>query len=142
MTDDEAFLQKFEAAAWPQDQWHHREHIKTAYLYLSRHSFDEALARLRSGIQALNASHGLPESPTRGYHETMTQAWLRLVQAMLQEHGPAESADVFYQNHPELSQAKVLRLFYSPRRLMAPEAKTHYLEPDLAPLPVSNHRPS
>ena len=29
--DDEA-LNKFEAAGWPADQWHHREHIKHQFI--------------------------------------------------------------------------------------------------------------
>jgi len=43
MTDDATFLAKFEAAAWPLEEWHHRQHIKLAYLYLVSHSFDDAL---------------------------------------------------------------------------------------------------
>ena len=29
-----------------------------------------------------------------------------------------------------------LRLFYSPQRRMDPRAKSHFVEPDLAPLPI------
>src|SRR5262249_39809562 len=117
------------------DQWHHREHIKAAYLYLCRYPFEAALPRLRAKIQALNAVHKVPESVKRGYHETMTVAWLRLVHSALCEYGPAENADLFYDAHPELAQSKILRLFYSSERLMSPEAKMAFVEPDLAPLP-------
>ena len=138
MIDDDTFLAKFEAQEFPHDKWHHREHIKMAYLYLRRHPYEAALAKIRTGIQALNASQKVPETPTRGYHETMTQAWLRLVHLALCEYGPAENADAFYEQHPELSQHKVLRLFYSLERLMSPQAKVEFVEPDLAPLPKSS----
>src|SRR5204863_519833 len=101
MTDGE-FLAAFEAATWPREQWHHREHIKIAYLYLLRHPLDEAAARVRAGIKAFNAAKSIPESPASGYHETMTQAWLRLVHLTLCEYGPAETADAFYELQPQL----------------------------------------
>lgn len=136
MSDDE-FLAEFEACRWPLDQWHQQQHIKVAYLYLRRYPFDVAMNRIRERIKAHNAAHHLPDLPTSGYHETMTQAWMRLVHLTLCEYGPAETADSFYEQHPELSQKKVLRLFYSRDRFMSPEAKVTFLEPDLAPLPRS-----
>jgi len=135
--DDETFVARFEAAAFPMDQWHHREHVKIAYLYLRRYTFGDALKRMRLNIQSLNASHKVPESPARGYNETMTQAWLRLVHASLSQYGPADSADAFYDQHPELSQSKILRLFYSRDLLKSPDLKYEFVEPDLARLPPS-----
>lgn len=133
---DDQLIEAFETCRIPQGAWRHPEHVKLAYLYLRAHPPEEALRRMRAGLKALNAVHGVPESLTRGYHETLTGAWLRLVHAILTEYGPAEDADAFYAQHPELSQPKVLRLFYSQGRLMSQEAKERFLEPDLAPLPV------
>lgn len=137
MTKDEAFLRAFEARRWPLEQWHHRDHIKLAYLYLCRFSLDEAAAWIRNGIKSHNEAHNIKDSPTSGYHETMTQAWLRLVDVILREYGPADNADAFFEQHPELSQKKTLRLFYSCERFMSAQAKVSFVEPDLAPLPVS-----
>jgi hypothetical protein len=137
MTDDEMFLQEFEAQRWPLEKWHHRDHIKLAYLYLERYPFDEAATKIRDGIKAHNAAHDIPDLPTSGYHETMTRAWLRLVDVTICEYGLAESADAFYELHPELSQKKTLRLFYSRERFMSPLAKYEFVESDLTPLPRS-----
>ncbi|MEM9586057.1 MAG: hypothetical protein AAGA03_02145 [Planctomycetota bacterium] len=137
MYDDEQFLVDFQDCQLPINQWHHREHVKLAYLYLRRHSFDQALCRIREGIKAYNAAHQIPSSPTSGYHETMTQAWLHLVQFALKQYGASENADAFCDDHPELSQKKTLRLFYSPERFMSAEAKTSFVEPDLTPFPVA-----
>jgi hypothetical protein len=134
---DEVFLREFEAQRWPLEKWHHRDHVKLAYLYLRRFGFDEAAARMRAGIKVHNAAHGVADSPTSGYHETMTQAWLRLVDLVLREYGPAEDADAFVEQHPELLEKKTLRLFYSRERFMSPDAKVSFVEPDLAPLPRS-----
>ncbi len=137
MTDDEKFLVEFEAGRWPLEQWHHQQHIKLAYLYLRHYPFDEAMGRIRAGIKAHNQARGIPELPERGYHETMTQAWLRLVFVTLQEYGPSETADKFYEQNPQLSEKKVLRLFYSRELFMSPQAKAEFVDPDLAPLPRS-----
>jgi hypothetical protein len=98
--DDQAFVEKFESGEWPLDEWHHREHIKLAYLYLRRYPFEQALARMRDKIKAHNAVHQVPELPGRGYHETITRAWMQLVDATLLEYGPAQTADGFYDQNP------------------------------------------
>ena len=140
--DDATFLNRFEACQFPADQWHHREHIKAAYLYLRRYPFKKALSRIRQGIQALNASQHVPETRTRGYHETMTQAWLTLVHLILREYGPEQTAEKFYDEHPELAQKRALRFFYSNKQLMSEQAKARFVKPDLTPLPKPRLRRS
>ena len=83
MINDEEFLEQFESGAWPLEQWHHRQHIKTAYLYLRKYPFETAMQQIRERIKSYNAVHKIPDLPTRGYHETMTQAWMRLVHLTL-----------------------------------------------------------
>jgi hypothetical protein len=134
---DQTFLQHFEDATLPSEQWHHPEHIKMAYLYLCAYPFETALPRLRHKIMALNTVHRVPDALTRGYHETITQVWLRLVEFSLDEYGPAESADDFYAQHPQLAHHRILRLFYSREHLLSPRAKAEFVEPDLTPLPRS-----
>lgn len=138
MSEDEQFLADFEECRLTHEQWRHKQHIKVAYLYLRRYPFETAMNRIRERIQALNAVHQVPDLPDSGYHETVTQAWLRLVQLTLCEFGPAESSDEFYEQHPELSQHKNLRLFYSHDLIMSPKAKQEFVEPDLTPLPRSS----
>ena len=80
--NDEEFLAAFEARTLC--KFHHRDHIKVTYLYLRRHPLDEAIAKVRTGLQALAAAWGAPtDDLEQGYHETMTQAWVRLVVGQL-----------------------------------------------------------
>jgi len=137
MTDDEHFIAEFEARRWPLDKWHHRDHIKLAYIYLTKYPLAEAVARVCAGIRAHNAAHGIPDTPAGGYHETMTQAWMRLVHFTLCEYGPAESAEAFIAKNTHLAEKKALRYFYSADLFMSPRAKAEFLEPDLAPFPRS-----
>ncbi len=141
MNDDD-FPQQFEACSFPFDQWHHRAHVKLAYLYLTRCGFDAAGKKLRDGIRAYNAAHSIPDQPTSGYHETITQFWLRIVQTTVQQYGPLPSADEFFDFHPQLSQKKNHRLFYSPGLFMSAEAKREFVAPDLTELPTATNATS
>ncbi len=136
MTADELFLKQFEERTLPFAQWTHRAHLKVAYLYLTRMDFDAAAEKVCNGIRAYNAANNVPESPTSGYHQTTTMAWLHIMAATIAEYGPMATADEFLESQPQLTQKKILRLFYSRERFMSPEAKTTFVAPDLAPLPV------
>jgi hypothetical protein len=84
--NDEEFLRQFETCGLTHAEWTHRAHVKTAYLFLRRYPFTEALSRLRKGIQALNAAHRIEESPTRGYNETTTRAYVQLIAATMKAY--------------------------------------------------------
>lgn len=135
---DNQFLNAFEGRTLPFDQWTHRAHVKVAFLYLRSLPFNDALARLRTGIKAYNAHNHVPEGPTSGYNETTTAAFCHLIAAVISAYGPViptPTADDFCDAHPQLLSRHVLRFFYSPDRRMDPRAKTEFVEPDLAPLP-------
>ena len=140
--DDRTFLEQFEDCTFPFDQWTHRAHVKVAYLYLRRFSLEEAISKMRQGIGRYNAANDVPEGPDSGYNETTTQACLRIIHAVMSEYEsvfPTETADEFCDTHPQLLSKHILRFFYSPDQRMHPEAKTTFVEPDLAPLPQARH---
>jgi hypothetical protein len=137
MTEDETLLTQFEATTWPLKEWHHRQHIKIAYLYLRQHPFEVAAQKMRAGLLAYNAANQVPDGLDRGYHETMTQVWMRLVYLTICEFGPSESADAFVDKHTQLLSKRAALFFYSRDRIMSAEAKRQFIEPDLAPLPQS-----
>jgi len=135
---DNDFLHSFESLTLPFDQWTHRAHVKIAFIYLTRHSFDAALSKMRSGIQAYNAHNHVPDTPTSGYNETTTRAFLHLIAATMTAYSqvfPTRDSDAFCDAHPQILTRHVLRFFYSPERRIDGRAKTQFLEPDLAPLP-------
>ncbi|MHC5023230.1 MAG: GNAT family N-acetyltransferase [Planctomycetota bacterium] len=133
--DDDDFLDQFERCTLPFDRWTHRSHVRVAYLYLRRHALPDAIDRMRAGVQAYNRAHDVPEGPNAGYHETVTQAWMRIINATMRAHGAAASADDFCNANPHLLRRSLLRAFFTRDRLLAPEAKSSFVEPDLAPLP-------
>jgi catechol 2,3-dioxygenase-like lactoylglutathione lyase family enzyme len=133
--DDREFLVAFEATAIPRERWTHRDHVRMAFLYLRDHPFDDALSRMRSGIQALNRANQVPETETSGYHETVTVAWARLVESTIGAHGPTSSFEDFGAANPHLLQKTLLRLYYTRARILSEDARSRFVEPDLAPLP-------
>ena len=137
ITDDKIFLEQFEATTFPFEQWHHRQHIKAAYLYLRNYPFAEALEQMRSGIKAYNLRHQSKSATKSGYHETITQGWMRLVYLTLCEFGPRNTSDCFVDQHTQLLSPRALFFFYSRERLMSAEARHEFVPPDLAPFPRS-----
>lgn len=136
--NDADFLEQFERCTLPFDEWTHRAHVKVGFLYLRERPIEAALKKTRSGILAYNKVNHVPDGPKQGYNETTTHAMLRLIQAGISAYGsefPTPDADSFCDTHPQLMHKHVLRLFYSPERRMRPDAKTQFVEPDLAPLP-------
>ncbi|MCP3904941.1 MAG: hypothetical protein GY715_15050 [Planctomycetes bacterium] len=137
--DDATLLEQFENQTLPFDQWTHRTHVKVAYLYVTQFPLEEAIDRMRRGIKAYNAANDVPEGPQVGYDETTTVAFAHLVDAVNRAYAstfPTDSADSFCDTHPQLLSRHVLRFFYTPQQRIHPDAKTKYVEPDMAPLPV------
>jgi GNAT superfamily N-acetyltransferase len=132
--DDAALWGAFRHATLPEPEWTHRSHVRVACLHLDRWSLDEAHLRMRVGIIRLNTKHGLEETPARGYHETLTRAWLALV-AHARASASHPSSETLLAAHPELLDKHLTLRFYSRDLLMSLHARTVFVEPDVAPLP-------
>lgn len=133
MSDDE-LLAGFEDGSLPHAEWTHRAHVRVAFGYLCRFDLEEAIERMREGIRRYNAVHGVEDGPTAGYHETMTQAFLRLIHQAMQVRGPFGDASAFCEGNQELLQKRVLLCYYSRELMNSPQARSVFVPPDLAPL--------
>jgi len=125
---DEEFVRAFEACNTPNEGFHHRDHIRLAWIYHRLYG-REAAARIAAAIRKFAAHHGKSDK----YHETVTQAWMRLV-AHCSE---AETADFesFAARHPELLDKTLLSEFYSDALLQSDLARERFAAPDRKPLP-------
>lgn len=129
---DDAFLQEFEACQLDPAKFHHADHIRLAWLCVNRYGAGRAEARLLDGIRKFAERACAP----RKFNYTITIAWTRLV-ATAQINSPA--ANKFFdwiQLHPELLDRNLLANYYSPDSLQTEEARSGWVEPDLAPLRV------
>jgi hypothetical protein len=131
---DATLLASFLARTLTHAQWTHAAHVRIAWMYVRDHPLDEAHCLFRIALVKLNDAHGVPESPGRGYHETITRAWLAVIRAAARRRGAADSL-AFFALHPEFMDKSHLARHYSPARLMSVEARARFVEPDRAPLP-------
>ncbi len=133
MTDAE-FLKDFEKQGISRECWTHEAHVRVAWIYLSKYPFEEAMSRIRERIQQLNSVIGARV----GYHETITRAYLLLVNQARQEAAGA-SYDEFKAAHAALLERGLLALdlYYSREWLMTEEAKGTFIEPDRKRLPLA-----
>jgi hypothetical protein len=130
MTDGD-FLAAFEGGTLPKDAFHHREHIRLAWLCLGREGLSAGSERFSAGLRAFAARHGVSGL----YHETITRGWIHLVWVALGASRNGGGFDDFVARHPQLLDKERLRAFYSAERLASEEARRSFLVPDLAPLP-------
>ncbi len=127
--EDLAFAEAVENCTFPGADFHHREHVRLAWVYLRRFGAELAEQRVEETIRRYATAQGAPQK----YHHTITLAWMRLVEAA-QESNPAGGFPEFAAEHPELFRAEALERHYSKARLQTEEARTGFVEPDRAPL--------
>lgn len=129
-------VEGFENGELPRSQWTHRAHLTVACWYLVCNNDSEAIPRIREGIKKYNASQGIATTKESGYHETLTVFWARIVRSYLAK-ATLDCSIVHLVNDLVAcySDSKIPFEYYSRDRLMSPEARTNWIEPDLKPLP-------
>jgi hypothetical protein len=132
-SDDEihSLVNEFEACSFHPSEFRHHQHLAVVLWYVATLPYADASERMKRGIQRLAASYG-----KTGYHETITEFWLRMVRGFLLEGERSESIATLANQLIEKYLDKNLILdYYSPELLASPEAKNEWVEPDLRPLP-------
>lgn len=121
----------------PKEGWTHEAHLATC-LWLHRERADIVPARdLPRLIPAFNVAKGGVNDDTSGYHETLTQAYVRGVGAFLAGR-PADEPLVDSVNAllaSEMGPRDWPLRFWSRAVLFSVAARRGWVEPDLAPLP-------
>jgi hypothetical protein len=137
MTDIEELARRFAARALRRDEWTHAVHLAIGCWFVTRYGADGAIERLRTGICRLNETHGTINSPTSGYHETITRAYVRILADFLAACPPETTLQdrIAAVTTGPLAQKDLLSAYYSRDRLMSPRARLEWIEPDLKPLP-------
>jgi len=135
--DVEDLVHCFESGTLPRVRWTHHAHLMVGLWYISRFEESDAIRMIRDGIKKHNAAVGTKNSPTSGYHETITLAWARLVRdyVLRSEDADRESIELYRGLLFNFSDRGLLFKYYSRDLLMSPEARAAWMEPDLMPLP-------
>jgi hypothetical protein len=127
VTDGE-FLAALESCALAERDFGHAAHVRAAYLYLCAAGFARALVAIEGAIRGYAASLGKPER----YHETITVAYLALIQQARHEQGDTGGWAAFARKNPHLLQRDLLLQYYPQRELASELARRVFLLPRLS----------
>ena len=128
MTDQE-LIEQFEDGTLPIEGFHHREHVRTAFLYLTKYPVLEALQIFSRTLRRFAETRGKPQL----YHQTITWAYIFLIQERMARAGNKQSWEEFARDNPDLLvwNDGILTRFYRSETLTSELARTVFLLPDL-----------
>jgi len=123
---DTDFIRSFEDCTLPNSAFHHRDHVRLAWLYLERYPVLEALSRFTEGLKRFAAANGHPGL----YHETITWAYLFLIRERKAEPG-SETWEEFAARNPDLLgwNPSILDRYYAKETLFSDRARRVFLMP-------------
>ena len=132
-TADTAFKTAFEAGTIPPAEFHHREHIQLAYVYLCEGQLEQAHQNMRAALQNFLSTNGVPADK---YHETLTLSWIQAVRHFMDRAGPTLSFADFIAADDRLLDSKIMLSHYSSDHLFSNDARKSFVAPDLSPIPA------
>jgi hypothetical protein len=126
--EDQDFIEQFETCALSGEAFHHQDHVRLAWLYLCRYSLIEALVRFSEGLKRF----ALAKGKANLYHETITLAYVFLIQERMKRCGLEQSWQEFADNNADLLDWKnsILNIYYSDETLRSDFARAVFVFPD------------
>ena len=115
--DDARFLASLEDCSLPPGRFDHAAHVRAGYLYLRRSPFPQATAAMCAAVERYARSLGRPDR----YHETITVAFMALINQQLRQDAGADSWERFRARHPQLLASDALLAYY-PRAVLESRA--------------------
>lgn len=125
-------VKAFEEKTLPVAEWTHLAHLTVAVYYIKTCSLEEAQRRLRTCIKAYNEAVGITNSPTSGYHETITIFWTKFLDFFFQSMPQSDllaACNILVASENMLNKAYLLQ-FYSPELINSSKARTEWVAPD------------
>ena len=130
--DYETTTEAFRNLRLPRAGWTHHAHLAAGLWFVLRHGIDQARLLVPPAIRAHNASVGTQDTPTSGYHETLTQLYLTLIDGFVREWaGPVDYPTMAASLCDRLDDRRIPLQYYSETRLWSTEARARWVEPDL-----------
>jgi hypothetical protein len=125
---DAEFLAAFETGMLEPGTFHHRDHVRAAWLCLRAASPLAGLQRFCDGLRRFAAAAGQPGL----YHETLTWAFVLLIRERMARGPDAEGFEAFAARNPDLLAWKpsILDRYYRAETLGSPLARAVFLLPD------------
>ena len=130
---DLTYLDDFNKLLISPDSFHHREHLRIAYVLICKCEVNKARSILRKGIKAFLNHSGVDGSK---YHETLTFAWILAIYHFMNISDDSCSFKEFITNNSILLDKDIMNSHYSRSVLMSEQARQKFIKPDRGPIPV------
>jgi hypothetical protein len=127
---DELFLSALERCSIPNHLFRHRDHVRAAWLYVTRDGAEEAMSAMQQAIHRFAAHHGHEQK----FNLTLTILWVKLVAVHAKHHG-CPTFDDFAKTNAALLDKDLVLKFYTRERLFSDSARQRWIDPDLRSLP-------
>ena len=135
MTDADSaqIFEQFTDLSLPKSRWTHEAHLVVCWVALSTRNPSQTLEFLRTAISRYNEATGVENTPTNGYHETLTRYYVGAV-----HHAAARSVEAAIAA-PQCA-VDAPGKHWSRKLLFSTRARTAWVEPDLRELPWSERQ--
>jgi hypothetical protein len=120
-------LASFEAGTLDPAAFHHQDHIRLAWAHLRHYPLPVAIQRVGDGLRELARRAGKPDR----YHETITWAFLVLINERMERGGRELAWEAFERRNPDLFRwsPSVLSAYYPPEVLGSELARRVFVLP-------------
>jgi hypothetical protein len=124
---NEELIRSFENDAIPEDSFHHADHVRLAFAYLSQHPVLQALEKFVSALKCFAAARG----KTQLYNETITCAYFFLIRERM-ACCQREDWEAFARQNPDLLVWKngILSRYYREDTLKSDLARRVFVLPN------------
>jgi len=124
---NEELIHRFECDAIPDGSFHHADHVRLAFAYLSQYPVLQALEKFASALKRFAAARG----KTQLYNETVTHAYFFLIRERMARHTGADW-DEFAGKNSDLLTWKdgILNRYYREDTLKSELARSVFVFPD------------
>jgi hypothetical protein len=122
---NEEVIHRFESGSV--DSFHHADHVRLAFAYLSQYSALQALEKFASALKSFAACRG----KTQLYHETITHAYFFLIRERMARSAAVEWEEFARQNADLLRwKDGILSRYYQETTLKSDLARKVFIFPD------------
>lgn len=126
MTDAEilTLVERLEHCLLGKAEFHHRDHLAVAVVYLFSADFEAALNRMRAALLRFSSHHGVSNL----YHETLTRFWMQEVEKRLDRGLCLRESVAAIQ--AALADKDLPLAYYRRETLNSPEARRTFIAPE------------
>jgi hypothetical protein len=129
---DDQLVSMISSLSLSNERFRHYDHVRLAWIFLREAKIGPATERMVVTLKRFGLHH---RGDLSRYHDTLTRAFMHLVDAHIRMTPDIDNFDEFADNHPSLLDKEALLHYYSDELLNGQRARSEWVEPDLRALP-------